>query len=202
MGEFLFLKDGDIGQVLGSLIEGGSVHEPAQVIFSAHPKFLSTLERAKTIKSIAALVDIRYINKEALTWEEELIHTKNLMNVIAHTDVMVAGASTMAIDAAVLDTPVVCVNFDGLAKEGEIPYWLSVHRLYDTYTHFEALVETGGLRLAESPEDLARHINDYLKDPARDHEGREKATERFVYNHDGFAGRRLAERVIEEIKKI
>lgn len=188
MGEFLFLRDADVGPILRALIDEGKIKEECQILFSAHPKFLSTAEAVRKSNVVDALVDLPYLDSSGGSHAA----TAKLMNYIAHADVLVMGASTMAIDAAMLDKPVVCIGFDGKAT---LPYWTSVARFYDTYTHFEALLEAKGVRVARSPEALAEELNAYLADPARDRAGRARIREIFAEPFDGQAGKRLAEAI-------
>lgn len=192
MGEFLFLRDADVGPILRELIDGGSVGEESQILFSAHPKFLSTAKAVRKAGQVDALVELPYLDASG----EPLAATVKLMNYIAHADVLVMGASTMAIDAAMFDKPVICIGFDGKAT---LPYWTSVERFYDTYTHFEALLGTEGVRVARSPAELAGEIRAYFKDPARDSAGRARIREIFAEPFDGRAGGRLAAAIADTL---
>lgn len=203
MGEFLFRREGDLIDILDEMIERGEIKEPVQVLYSGHPKFRTSWEKAQNKKHVIPSVEVTYVKKEGgETLESETSHTKDLMNLIYHSDVLVMGASSMAIDAAALYRPIVCIGFDGSAKRGEVPYWLSVERFYDTYTHFEDLMQCGGVQLARSQKELASFINQYLSDPQLDADGRKKIIKRFATPFDGKSGERLAECITTEVTKI
>lgn len=199
MGDFLFPREGEIADILEELIASGKIKEPARVIFRTHPKFKSSLER---MKGMLHVIPDRAVASEsggiALTREDN----DRMINSLFHCDVLVTGASTMAIDGAALDKPIVCVAFDGVAKVDEVSYWHSVKRFYDSYTHFEDLVETGGVRIAYTPDELAAHINSYLSDPSQDRGGRKKILERFVEPFDGKATERFGRAIAAEVRKI
>src|SRR3989338_642765 len=215
MGDFLFPHEGEIADVLEQLISSKKIHYTAQVIFRAHPKFQSPFERMKTMRYVKpdrgatylrpaeqkeSSGDTRhFIHGDLRSMEMELSDMRHLINSLYHSDVVVTGASTMAIDAAVLDKPTVCVGFNGLTPENKVPYWVSVRRFYDTYTHFEALMETGGARLADNPDELAAHINSYIEDPSQDREKRRKIVEKFVEPFDGKASERLEHVISSEV---
>lgn len=112
----------------------------------------------------------------------------HLADLLYHSDVVVAFASTLAIDAVVFDKPVVFIGFDG--KEGR-PYWQSLRRYYD-YDHQKSILETGGVRLAKDPEELISQIQNYLKDPSLDQEGRKRIIQERCWKLDGRSGERLA----------
>jgi CDP-glycerol glycerophosphotransferase (TagB/SpsB family) len=198
MGDFLFKREGDIIDILEEDIEQGVITRDSQVLYSVHPKFRTSLMRASGKKHIVPSAEILY--RSSTHQKDSPI--RDLVNLIFHADVVVMGASTMAIDAAVLDRPVICIGFDGSAREREIPYWDSVKRFYDSYTHFEELLKAGGVRVASSRVELASCINQYLNDPEIDREGRERIIERFVGQNDGRASERLVRILVDEVKRV
>lgn len=111
----------------------------------------------------------------------------HLADLLYHSDVVVAFASTLAIDAIVFNKPIVFVGFDG----DERPYWKSLRRFYD-YDHQKSILETGGVRLAKSPEELVNFVKDYLANPKLDEKGRKKIAEERCWKLDGKSGERLA----------
>jgi hypothetical protein len=98
----------------------------------------------------------------------------------------------LAIDAAVLDRPVVSIAYD---PPGDLPYERSVRRYYD-YTHMAHVVRAGAIQLAHSPEDLQRKIIRYLEEPALDREGRARIVGQQFGRVDGNSAFRIAEQVI------
>ncbi|MFZ2887243.1 MAG: hypothetical protein WA021_05485 [Minisyncoccia bacterium] len=179
MGEFFFKREGDFVDIFEQLIENGSIKGPVQVLFSPNPRFKSPLERTKGKKHVHAV-------------QAELRHSQDLVTLLHHVDVAAMGASTIAIDASLVGTPFVCLGFDGTAKRGEVPYWLSVERLYDTYTHFEDLIATGDVSVVKNSDELVQKINRAIGDRSLGADGRKKIVARFVEPLGG-AGKRLAE---------
>jgi CDP-glycerol glycerophosphotransferase (TagB/SpsB family) len=200
MGEFLFKCEGDIIDILEEDIDQGIIEKSTQVLYSVHPKFRTSLERARNKKHIRPSAEILYLDSREEIKQHQPI--RDLINLIYHSDVVVMGASTMAIDSAMFDRPIVCVAFDGYATKKEIPHWISVKRLYDSYTHFEALLKTGGVQIAHDRIELATLINRYLHNPTLERENRKKIVERFVGPRDGRAGERLARILSTEIENI
>jgi len=196
MGDFLFPHEGEIATVLENIINEGKIEEPVQVVFRAHPAFTSPLERMQGMRHVKPDRGAKYFGDNLTSWEMEIEDTKHLINSIYHADIMITGGSTMAIDAAALDKPIICVGFDGAAKD--VPYWLSVKRFYDTYTHFEILMDTAGVDLVNTPDELADAINVYIKNSDLKREGRRDIIKLFAEPFDGKAGKRLAEEVAKE----
>ena len=118
-----------------------------------------------------------------------------LANLTHHTDVNVNLASTMTLDFAVHDKPVVNVAFDVADPPplGE-PLW----DLYYQFEHYRPVVELGAARFARSPAELAEHINAYLAEPGLDREARRRLVELEVGVPVGQSSARIVE-VLEAI---
>ncbi len=200
MGDFLFPHEGGLAQVFERITEQGMIQAPVQFVYRAHPKFKSPLEKMQNMKHVRPDRGVTYKSESLASFEMEDADERHLMNSIYHADVIVTAGSTFAIDAAVFDKPTICVGFDGTATH--VPYWESVKRFYDRYTHFEALVETGGVRIASTPEELANDVQRYLEHPSLEHEGRCKIIDLLVEPFDGEASQRLNKMLTTEIRKL
>ncbi len=119
-----------------------------------------------------------------------------LANLTAHADVNVNVASTMTLDFALRDKPVVNIGFD-VDGDGRSRPWLD----YYSFDHYRPVVELGAARVARSPEELAGHVNAYLRDPSLDREGRRKLVELEVGVPVGQASRRVVE-ALEAIARV
>lgn len=194
MGTFLFKRENDLVEVFSELIVKHSFQQEVQFLYRPHPKF-GIPESVGNIPGVIIDRSATYRSDEgsSRSASEELFRT------MYHADVVVTGGSTFAIDAAVLDKPVVCINFDGKARTGEVLYWESVSRFYDAYTHFEELVAQGGVRLAANLEELVREIDTYVAHPDRDREGRTRVVDRFVGDVDGNASKQLGGLLVKEL---
>ncbi|MBI2024655.1 MAG: hypothetical protein HYT03_01000 [Candidatus Harrisonbacteria bacterium] len=112
----------------------------------------------------------------------------HLADLLYHSDVVVAFASTLAIDAVVFDKPVVFIAFDGDTSR---PYWKSLRRYYD-YDHQKSILKTGGVKLASNIEKMTEQIKKYLTNPELDKEGRREIIAERCWKLDGRSGQRLA----------
>lgn len=118
-----------------------------------------------------------------------------LAETMLHSDVVVNVASTMTIDAAVFDTPTVCVGYD---PGRSVPFKLSVRRFYH-FDHYRKLVALGGLRIASSESELFEDIERALECPTLGAAGRVAITREQVKYCDGNAGRRVAEHLLAQL---
>jgi hypothetical protein len=120
---------------------------------------------------------------------------RHLANTMRHSDVVVNVASTLAIEAAIFDTPVVNVSFDG-EHESE---WVRSARRYYRFTHYVNITRQGAVRVAETPGQMVEAIGRYLDDPALDREGRRRVVLEQCQFLDGRAAERVAAFVAEEL---
>lgn len=118
-----------------------------------------------------------------------------LRNTIYHSDVVISGLSTMTIDAAIFDKPVIIVGFDGYCK---VPYDQSVRRYFE-YDYFRPIFRSGGARLAESVEDFKKFLSLYLEHPETDADGRRRIVEEQCGFTDGKSSERISGMICEII---
>ena len=116
-----------------------------------------------------------------------------LISTIAHSEACLNIASTMTLDAAVLDRPVIGIDF---AQEKDSPQDI-LYEEYGTH-HYKTLVESKGLRVACSWEELFTLMHRAITDSSKDR------TERaaMVASEVGIVDGRAAERVAVAIKKL
>lgn len=120
---------------------------------------------------------------------------RELVSTVAHADVVVNLASTLTLDAAVCDRPVVNVAYD--LSPGK--RFQALAEQYYTYEHYRTVSENGAMRLARSPEELAAHVSAYLRDPELDREGRRRLADHWCGPVDGGAGHRLASALLSRL---
>lgn len=117
-----------------------------------------------------------------------------LIEMLRLAKLIVVGPSTLVIDAAIFDKPVILVGFDG---KKNVPYLQSVRRYYD-YNHFQPVIESGGASLARSEDEFKRFVGIYLANPAVNRAARRKIVELECQFTDGNS----SQRVVEELEKL
>jgi hypothetical protein len=128
------------------------------------------------------------------TWSDMLM----LGSTIRHSDVIVNVASTMTIDAAALDKPIVCVAFE---KDESGTHTKHMKGIF-YHSHYRKLVDTQALRLVFSEQELTHAISEYLNDPTLDAAGRERLRGELCYRLDGRSGQRAAESVLRQLEPV
>lgn len=111
---------------------------------------------------------------------------RHLIDSLTHIDLLITGPSTMAVDGALFDQPIIIPNFEPRPR----PYFLGLSRFYE-YDHFRPIIDSGGARVAKSPQELIEAVNVYLADPRRDEDGRKWIVREQVWKTDGKSSERL-----------
>lgn len=191
----------EIVQHLADAIGENLVHRrgvPAQLLVRGHPRgfgsnhaLLRNLRPGVAVYPVPGLAAYRSLEHEnevvRLILEDEPAHLATL----AYQDVQVNVSGTMTVDSAILDKPIVNVCYDLPAN---VPKGLSVRRFYER-SDYRPIVASGGVRLATSPEECIRLINEYLETPASDADGRRWIRDNDCGPLDGGAGDRIAARL-------
>ncbi len=94
-----------------------------------------------------------------------------LANLTCHADLNTNLASTMTLDFAIHDRPVVNLAFD---VQNPPPFGRPLWEYFYRFEHYRPVVELGAARFARSPGEWAGHINAYLDNPALEREQRRR----------------------------
>jgi hypothetical protein len=114
-----------------------------------------------------------------------------LTSSLAHADGCLNIASTLSLDAAILDRPVICIDFTG---EPQSPRDM----LYAEYgaEHYAPLVASGGIRLAHTWTELLDLMEAAVVSPERDRDRRARMVEGECGPVDGHSAGRVARTLI------
>lgn len=116
----------------------------------------------------------------------EMVHLAQLM---LHTDVLIQIGSTIAVDAACFDRPVIGYFLD--AQNPRVSPHQIPRRVF-AMTHNRYLVDLGGVWVVRTEAELAAALRAYLSTPQLHREGRRRIVERICGIYDGRAGDRIA----------
>ncbi|OGQ24915.1 MAG: hypothetical protein A3C54_08430, partial [Deltaproteobacteria bacterium RIFCSPHIGHO2_02_FULL_60_17] len=190
--------DPDVIEMLYQAVISGRVTTPAQILIRLHPqtrgRHLEKFNRFRGRPGIAIQPAGRVARIQD-GWDPSWDDMIRLSETMYHSNVVLNVGSTISLDAIAFDTPVVAIGFEG---DGQRDYFESYRRYYD-YTHLKRIVESGGLRIAQSFDEMLHAVNRYLKDPSLDARGRERVrAEQFCFL-DGRSGRRSARAILTEL---
>lgn len=114
---------------------------------------------------------------------------RDQVSAIKHAAVVINSSSTLTVDAAILDRPIVCLAYD-VRPDPRYPNGRA--RLFVQTTHFSPLVATGGVHVVYSTPECIAAIQRYVADPSADAANRQKIVDIVAGQVDGLAGVRLA----------
>lgn len=111
------------------------------------------------------------------------------INTFRHADVVINLSSTVTIDAAMFDKPVVNLDFD--PQPSRTDHQL-VKDINHKWNHFKPIAESGGAWLVDDFDQMVDAVKTYLRDPSLHRERRKWITEYVCGYVDGRCGDRMA----------
>ncbi|MGE0821942.1 MAG: hypothetical protein AB7G75_05085 [Candidatus Binatia bacterium] len=184
--EVEFVKD------IARWVETDALGVPCQLWVRLHPQAVSgpykiPIEPYLQLASPRVKIELPPVRNSALMWDLPQNDLTHLVALLRDASVVVNIGSTLSIDAAILDRPVISLGYDPC---GELPYDRSVRRYY-SYTHVSHLVRVGAVQIATSSNDLRDKITTYLKQPELDKDGRRRIVEQIFGQVDGRSAHRI-----------
>lgn len=188
-------------QALADLVDQDRLAEPCQLLIRFHPNhFIAGSrfeeERKRTIEYVKDMPHVHVVDPVSLGaglahYSGEDMPEKASM--MAWSDVFLTVYSTMVVETAIHDRPIISVTIDtpGGWNMKEI-YSLPLTAIGDWPTHLR-FRQAGAGRVADSPEKVRELINLYLGDPKIDSENRRKFISEECTFTDGSAGKRTGQ---------
>lgn len=185
----------EVMDIISKALAAGGIKDDPAVIFRPHPAFAVDRQKIADLGNIIFDDNVaRYTDAKRNSWEmdkEAIIH---FVNSLYHADVIIATASSIILDAVSFDKPIVGIAFDGYSEE---PKETSLSNVYRNHTHARDLSRLGGFKIVYDSQELIHSINEYLGNPQKDAEGREKIRQEFIWKLDGQSAGRVAGALLE-----
>lgn len=177
-------------------IANGSIKGQPQIICRLHP-----FSRLEYFLPFEKNPDVRlsfmrgYIPTLGYTMSgDEIIE---VANILRYADVIVTPGSTMTIEAAIFDTPVIVPTFHLYQPEIAKQYFKA--RVFGR--HFDRIQKLKLVPIAATPEQLLADINQALTDRTWNQRERAQLVRDYVQFTDGQSTRRLAELIVDLAKQ-
>lgn len=174
-----------IEMLLGA-VERGELPN-VSVIARVHP-----IDKA-VLKGRAAKIPVLDFGQDFSFGDEDL---KLLSNLVRESAVTINTGSTMTLEAAIFDRPIVLAAFDGYNEE-KLPWQQKLSVALNHTIHYQDLERTGGMLRTSNEKELIEGVKSYLENPHLHSEGRKRLREEFVGPLDGGAGRRILEHLTQ-----
>jgi hypothetical protein len=193
---------------LAKLVSSDSLAEPSQLLIRLHPSHFQDKpkifaeERARVLELEKKYPHVHVVQPVAMGGSlgyyggEDMDEKSSMM---AYSDVVVTVYSTMRVETAVHDTPMIAATIDtpgGWNKPNK--FSLSLKEIGDWPTHQRFRLAKAG-RVANDENELRAALNLYLKDRSVDAMQRRKFVEDEITFTDGTSGRRTAEFILKTL---
>jgi hypothetical protein len=188
-------------QALARLVSNNRLAATSQLLVRLHPNHfldvpLFVRERRDIQRMAEELPNMHVVEPVPLGGDlghysgEDMPEKSSMM---AHSDVFITVYSTMVVETAIHQRPIVslCLDTPG-GWQTPRKYSLPLSKIGNWPTH-QRFREAGAGRVVYREEQLAEAVNTYLEDPGADEELREAFVEREVTYTDGSAGQRTGE---------
>lgn len=196
MGKTFSNTDWDIIDLLRGKISSGEIKN-AQLLVRFQPNdFFDEEEFKKRPGLVYDWPGIRFSSKRGVDWDMSFVDIKHLTDTLANMDILVCYASSMSVDAAVFDRPVININFEINKQE----LWSKSPTYFYKMEHYGKALASGGIRMVNSKEELIEQINKYLANPELDKDGRSRLVFEQCWELDGKAGERIAATILRELE--
>jgi hypothetical protein len=191
-----FTYDSDQTYLVDLLLEAlrdGEIHHPLQIVLRLHPddrvgRYLKYRHAPEVILDIPE----RYL--ATLGWTMTQTDLERMAGLLRHADVMVNFATTVTLEAAIVDTPTLLVAFSTIDPDEMQRYVVGLH----FRMHYKALVERDLVPVAWDRAQLVSWINRYLDDPSLYRAQRAEIVRDWVQFTDGGSGQRLGDAILRQ----
>jgi hypothetical protein len=190
LGSPNFLKEHHGALAFAQWIQRGELGD-IQVLVRPHPLFDKGKE-AELLRDLGPAVVVQKTGDAdmALTARtQDFNQIKEWVNTFRHASVVVNFSSTVGIDAAICDKPVVNLDFD---PEPGQPNQALVKDVNHLWSHFKPIAESGGMWLVNDMDEVVHAVREYLAHPELHREKRRWMAEYVCGYLDGKCGERMA----------
>jgi len=195
LGRIWALSDWDMIDMLYGLIQKKVFKKDLEFLVRFPPNDFVHEENIKKRPYLRCDVPgVRFQTSLGMDWDMNFSEIEYLRNTLHHCSILVGYSSSVSIDAAFWNKPVINIGF----TVRPTPANKDPITRYQT-THYSKALRSGGIRLVNSKEELIEWVNKYLEDPLRDAEGRARLVREQCYRVDGKAGERIAEFLLKNL---
>ena len=200
----MFTRTFDVIEGLLRTMQQDEFVHPCQLLVRLHPVYLSRTRshQGQIIDNFQdRIAEIEATYGELVSFSSPLVRVLNddidipvddmyrLADALSHSDVLLTEYSTLMIEGAIFDLPVVNVGLYSFMDSDRPGSYV------ENFTHLKRVLKVGSTKNAYSFEQLTEYINLYLEDPSRDAIRRRRLVEQEVTANPGHAGKKIAEHV-------
>ncbi len=196
LGNNYSVSDWEMIDLMRELVLKNAFIKPTELLVRFPPNdFVSKEELEKRPWLRYDLPGTRFTNELGMDWDMSFQELDHLRNLLAHASILVGYSSSISIDAAIFNKPIINVGFTLTECS---PLKNPIFRYHTT--HYQKALSSGGIRLVKTKHALIKWINNYFENPALDADGRKRLVEEQCGKMDGKTGERMANFLLSQIK--
>lgn len=187
-------SDHKIAEMIYEWIINNKSVKPCQLLVRPHytnvksDVFKNLRNKEKVVVDDYRIVDFLYDS-----WDQSVEETIDFTNSVIHCDIMINIGSTLALDAACADRPIISIGFGCTFRGGK-----DTTKILYCVDHNKWVLGTKAVAKVDSPQELKNQINQYLLNPKIKAKEREVLRKKSCYKVDGKSSER-AVNIINEI---
>lgn len=181
------------------LIKNDELVKPCQLLIRPHfSNAQDDIFREFKDKKDIVVDNYRIVDFMIDKWDPDIAETVDFVNSVTHCDIMINPASTLSLDAACVDKPIINIGFGcEYTEDGKD---ITEQKMYGS-DHMEWMLSADGTDKVKSKEELKNQINKYLLDPTIKSEGREILREKLCFKVDGLSSKRVVDTIDDILLK-
>jgi len=196
-GHFFIDTDWQICQILKDLYNEKKIPQDIQFIVRLHPFLPIDLSRftpdSNFIIDIPGPALLNKLDKDKKEGELDKSFFQHIFDSLHHSSLVINSMSSIIIDTAIFDKPLITINFDGWEDPQNVAFLRSLPRRWRFEENQISWMSFGMTPLVESKEKLALWINKYLDNPSLDSDKRKVFKQTYCWKFDGKAAERITD---------
>jgi hypothetical protein len=174
-------------------VRSGEIRHPVRLVLRLHPDDrVGRYLKYRHAPEVTLDIPERYL--ATLGWTMTRADLERMAALLRHADVLVNFATTVTLEAAIVDTPTLLVAFSPIDPEEMERYVVGLH----FRMHYRSLVERDLVPVAWDRGQLISWINRYLEDPGLYRTERAAIVREWVQFTDGASGQRLGDTILRQ----
>jgi len=187
-GRYSASVDGGMIDVLLSFMKEKQLPSDVGLLVRFQPNdFVDPTKFTKSDRLVYQMPGIRFSGERGVDWDMDTGDIKLLINTLYHATLFVCYTSSLSVDAAVFDKPIINIKFE-LKPSADLR---QSPTLYYEMDHYRKAVATGGIKIVQSKDELLKWILLYLNNSSLDHQERRRLVSEQCGIVDGKAGERI-----------
>lgn len=185
--------DDSIAEMLSNAVVNDRLVKPCSLIIRPHFTDFKNdrFDRFANTKNVK--VDDNYHISDFFldNWDPSNEESRLFINLLFYADLMVTTTSTLTLDAACFDKPIINVAFNILYKDGK-----DISDLFYNKDHYKWVLDTGAVDLVGSESELFDSVNKYLLNPELKRNERKELVKKLCYKIDGKSSQRIVNEIL------